>query len=245
MTAHRLDPRVERRVAAETRVDRERPGDERGRHRTLGRKQGGERERRRHLRAVEQRESLLRPEHDRRQSRRCERVAPWHRATIESCFTLADQHGGQMRERRQVAGCADRSLRGDARHDTGVRKCDERFDHAPAHAGMPACERSRLQRDREADDGVVEQRARAGGMRKHERTLQLGKARRVDARACEEAKPRVDAVDGRPRGDHACDGVGGGVDRRPRRPIHRERQRGHPQPAKIGQRERTGSEHQR
>ena len=60
MAAHRVDARIERRVAAETGVERQRSGDERGRERALRGEQAGERERRRHLRAVEQREALLR-----------------------------------------------------------------------------------------------------------------------------------------------------------------------------------------
>ena len=116
-------------------------------------------------------------------------------ATVELRLAFADQHGRQMRERREIAGRADRSLRRNARHDARVAERDERLDHAPAHARVAARERRGLERDDEAHDGVVEQRPGAGGMRQHERALQLREPRVVDARSREETESGVDAVD--------------------------------------------------
>ena len=59
MPAHRMNARVERRVAAQACVDRHRARDERGGHGTLCGEQPGERQRGRHLRAVEQRQPFL------------------------------------------------------------------------------------------------------------------------------------------------------------------------------------------
>ena len=140
-----------------------------------------------------------------------------------------------MRERRQVAGSAHRALRGNARRHAGVDERDERFDHRPAHAGVAAGERGRLQRHDEAHDRIVEQRARAGGMRQHERALQLGEARVVDARPCEEPESRVDAVDRAARGDDAVDRQRRGIDRRLRGDIDRERHGLRPETAQIGE----------
>ena len=53
MTAHALNAWIERRVAGETRIDRERAGNERGGDSTFGGKESCKRERCRNLRAVE------------------------------------------------------------------------------------------------------------------------------------------------------------------------------------------------
>ena len=68
VAAQRLDARVERPVRAARRVGRERAGDERRLEHALGLEQAGERERGRDLRAVEEREALLRTELDRREA---------------------------------------------------------------------------------------------------------------------------------------------------------------------------------
>ena len=221
MAAHRLDPRVERRVAAEARIDGQRAGDERSGHRTLGREQPGERECRRHLRAVQEREPFLRAEHQRLQTRCRERIASRHRALTETRFPFADQDRGQMRERREVARRAYRSLRRNARDDPRVRERNERLDRTPLHAGMPSRQRCGLERDHEAHHRVVEQRAGARRMREHERPLQIGEARCVDACAREQAEARVDAIHRRSSGDHAADDVGSPVDALPGRRVDR------------------------
>ena len=144
-----------------------------------------------------------------------------------------------MRERREVARRADRALPGNARDDAGIDERDERLDHRPAHARVAARERGRLERDDETHDGVVEQRPGAGGMRQHERALQLREPRVVDPRAREEAESGVDAVDGLARRDRR--GRRLAPRRRPhgfRGDIDGERHRLRPQAAQI--RERRG-----
>ena len=140
-----------------------------------------------------------------------------------------------MRERREVAGCADRALRRDARNDARVRERDERVDHAPANPRVAARERRRLERDDEAHDGIVEQGPGAGGVREHERALQLREAGVVDARSREESEAGVDAVDGSPGSDDAVDRLRRGIDRRPCRGIDGERHRRRPEPAQVGE----------
>ena len=165
-----------------------------------------------------------------------ERVARRHDAAVDPRLAFADQHRRKMRERREIAGRADRSLRRNARHDAGVGERDERLDHAPAHARVAARERRRLERDDEAHDGIVEQRPGARRMRQHERALQLREPRVVDARAGEQAESGVDAVDGPPGRDDAVDGLRGGIDRRLRRGVDGERHRLRPEPAQVGER---------
>ena len=142
---------------------------------------------------------------DRLQAGARQRLARRHDAAVDARLAFADQHRREMRERRQVAGRADRSLRRNARHDAGIGERDERLDHRPAHARVAARERRRLERDDETHDGVVEQRPGAGAVRQHQRALQLRETRVVDARAREQAEAGVDAVDGLAGRDDAVD----------------------------------------
>ena len=75
VAAQLLDAGVERPVRAARRVGRERAGDERALEHALGLEQAGERERGRDLRAVEEREALLRGKLDRREAGAGERLA--------------------------------------------------------------------------------------------------------------------------------------------------------------------------
>ena len=222
MTANVLDAGIERGVAAEARVDRHRAGDERGGQRALRREHSGERQRRRHLRAVEQREPLLGHQLERFQARRGERVGARQHAPADARLALADQHRREMRERRQVARRADRPLRRNARHDAGVRDVHDQVDDFPAHARVPARERRGLQRHDEPDRRVVEQRPRSRAVRAHERALQLGQPRVVDARAREEAEAGVDAVDGIAAREDLRNRRGRGVHARLRRRVDGE-----------------------
>jgi hypothetical protein len=195
MTAHGMDARIERRVAAETGVDRQCAGDERRRDRPFGRKQSRQRESGGHLRAVEQRQPFLRPQCRRLQSGARERIASAHRSALDPGLAFADQYRGKVRQRREIARRTHRSLRRNAGNDAGVRHGEKRFDDAPPDSRMAARERCDLERDDQAHDRVVEQRPRAGRMRQHQRALQRGKPCIVDPRAREQAETGVDAVD--------------------------------------------------
>ena len=242
MAAHRLDARIERRVAAEAGIERQRAGDERGREGAFRGEQAGKGECRRHLRAIEEREALFGAKRDRAQAGARQRIARRHDPALDPRLAFADQDRGKMRERREIAGCPNRALRRDARNDARVRERNEGLDHAPANARVAARERRRLERDDEAHDGIVEQGSGPRGMRQHERALQLREAGVVDARPGEKAEAGVDAVDGPPGSDHAVDGLRRGVDRRFRRGVDRKRHRLRPQPAQVGEFEAGGHE---
>ena len=79
-----------------------------------------------------------------------------------------------------------------------VGERSERLDHTPADSRVAARERCHLERKDKPHDGIVEQWTGAGGMREHERALQLSETRIVDARAGEQAESGIDAVDSAP-----------------------------------------------
>jgi hypothetical protein len=124
----------------------------------------GERERRRHLRAVEECQALLRRELHWREIRVRECLRGGHRARADARHAFADQYACEMRKRGQVARCADRTLRGYARDDAAVVHFRQGFDHLPTHPRIAAGERGDLEGDDQANGRVVEQRAGAGRM---------------------------------------------------------------------------------
>src|SRR3546814_14618533 len=79
-----------------------------------------------------------------------------------------------MRQRREVAGGADRALARDHRIELLVEKLDEAVDDAAADAGVAAREGVDLQQQHQAHDALVERLADAAAMRQHEARLQLG-----------------------------------------------------------------------
>src|SRR5258706_9486067 len=107
MPAQVVDPRIERRIAARRRIHRERPGRYRGYEYILSGKQPAKGQRSGYLRAVEERETLL--------GRELDRLGHAHLAD-------AKQRQRQVREWRQVAGGADRTLGGDAWIESAVKE---------------------------------------------------------------------------------------------------------------------------
>src|SRR5690349_19073481 len=99
-----------------------------------------------------------------------------------------------MRERSEIARRADRTLRRNARRDTGVQQSDQSLDQLEPNARMAADERRDLLRDGHAHDGIVQQRTGAGGMRQDQRALQLRKPGSVDTRPGKRSKAGVHAV---------------------------------------------------
>ena len=195
---------------------RQRAGDERRGHRALGGEQPGERERRRHLRAVEQREAFLRR---RARPARARARASASRAGMTRPSTRASPSpistADKMRERREIAGRADRALR---------RECTARCRRWPARrsASITLQRTPEWPRASDAALSAMTRRTTASSssgpvparMRQHERALQLGEPRVVDARAREEPEAGVDAVDGLARRDDRA---------RPSPPPHRRR----------------------
>ena len=105
-----------------------------------------------------------------------------------------------MRERRQVPGGPDRTLRRHARVETGVDQPLEEAGELGAHSREALHEARELEHEREAHDGIVEQRPDAGAVREDDVALQERALRGRDARLREQAEAGVDAVGGRVAG---------------------------------------------
>ena len=148
-----------------------------------------------HLGAVDQRERLLRPEHDGLQARALQRIGATHPLVLEHRVALADQHEGGMGERCQVAGRSHAPVHRDDRMHAAIQKIEEQVDRLGPDARSPGCEGVRAQEQDRAGDVPRERVADAGRMAAQEVELQPGEIASFDPHLREIAEPGVHAVD--------------------------------------------------
>lgn len=101
-----------------------------------------------------------------------------------------------MRQRREVAGCADRSLRRDPRRHTRVDKANQRLDHAQANPGKAARQAVNFQHHNQTREVVIQRFAYSRRVRQHQRALQVFQVFGRDAGLRQQAKTGVDTVGG-------------------------------------------------
>jgi hypothetical protein len=135
----------------------------------------------------------------------------------------AQQHRREVRERRQVARCADRTLGRNARIDVGVQQLDHRLDDLGTHAGISASEARDLQQQHQAHDLVGQQRTDAYAVREDQVALQQLQLVVGDVGLRELAETRVDAIHRLALRDDCRDR--GGAARQARARVRRERER--------------------
>ncbi len=127
-----------------------------------------------------------------------------------------------MRQRREVAGAAERAELADHRGDARVEERGHGLGDQRADAGAAAGKGLHAQEDQRADDLALDRGAHPGGVRAHQRALQLGAQLGADVPDGEGAEAGRDAVDGArfggegvdpgARGRHLGDRVGADLD---------------------------------
>ena len=120
--------------------------------------------------------------------------APASRSPLDPRLALADERQREMRERREVAGGADRAA---ARHDrqhAAVEQREQQLDGLDPRARVALRERVRAQEHRRADDLVGVRLADAARVRAEQPQLQLGGLLLRDRDRDEAAEAGVDAV---------------------------------------------------
>ena len=197
MVAHGLDARVERRVAAEARIDRQRTGDEGRRHRTLGRlNRATERKRRRHLRPVQQCQAFLCRQGQRRQAGDFQRFGRFHPLAFVASLAFAQQHQRHVGQRRQVAGGTDRTFQRNVRVNLGIDQGDQGVDHHPANTGETTAQAVDLEHHDQAHQRIADRLANTGGVGQHQGALQVFQVFAGNAGRGQQAETGVDAVGG-------------------------------------------------
>jgi len=147
------------------------------------------------LRAVDEREALLGPEHQRLEPGGGERKGGGLAAPGHDALALADEREREVGERRQVAAGPDRSLRWDHGQDVSIEQRDELLERLEPDAREALRQHVRAQQHERPRLGRSERRADARGVRAHQVHLQLAQPIVRDADVGEVAEAGRHAVD--------------------------------------------------
>jgi len=182
VAAHGVQVRQESVAETAQRLDRQRQRDLSGGQRMEGIVPGQRANSGADRRAVDQGHALLRAEFQAGNARRShglrpvQQCAPPERLAVRAGVRLfarqrRAEHQRQVRQRREIAGRAERSLGGHGRHHAPVEHGHQRVDHRPAHATVALGQRvgadehgraHRVRRQvRPGADGVAEQQVAA------------------------------------------------------------------------------------
>jgi hypothetical protein len=148
------------------------------------------------MRAIDQGEPLLGGEGDGRDASGCEGFACRHWTVIAHhglAFTNHDERC--VRERGEVAGCADRSSARDERHDVVVEQLNEYLDYRTSHTAMPTAKTCEQQALHATYNLGVEWFAHTSCVRAEEIPLNVGRLARLHAVSRQRTKSRVDPID--------------------------------------------------
>ncbi len=212
LAAQRMDARVERGDAAFQRIDREGAGMDRRREHPLAEEQRVQRDRGRCLRAVDESEAFLGREDQPLAPHLLERVGGGHHRAGKVDPSLPHQGGNHVRQRGEVARCADGPLRGDERHRVGVEQGLQCVDHFAADTRVAPAKANQLEDDHQPRDVARKSFAKPAAVRQDQVALQVGQPVGGNAGLREQAKAGVDSIDGLGRGNDAIDRGGGGID---------------------------------
>ena len=199
MPAQLLDLGAERRRRGHRRIDRQGTCHQRRAGETMGAQQAGNGIGRRKLRTVDQREAFLRPEGDRRETGSGQRIKARYDLAVDKRLPLADHDGGHMRERRQIAGRAYRSLLRHQRTNAVRQHGLELLDDFAANARSAPPQRDDLQRHHQAHDRFGRGRPYPAAMRHNEVSLQQRRLVRRNSFRRQFSEPGIDAVNRRLR----------------------------------------------
>ncbi len=189
-----MDRRVEAGRRSLQGLERHRAGDVRGTRKTC-RPHEQERCHRAHeLRAVDERETLLRLEHHGLETGGAQRLRARQHPTADGRLAFPDERQRKVRQRREVSARTDRASCRHVGDDIRPEHRDEQLDRLDAGAGVSLRESVRPQEHRGAHDLVGVRLADPAGVTPKEPELQLGRLLRRDRLRDEATEARVDAV---------------------------------------------------
>ncbi len=124
--------------------------------------------------AIDEREALLRDQLDRGEAGGGERLGGGPQRAVGVVHrALAHQRERAVRERGEVAGAAERAVLRHYRRDAGREQPGEQLGGLAADAGVAGGEGREPEQHQAAHDLALDRRAGAGGVRAHQRPLQL------------------------------------------------------------------------
>jgi len=157
------------------------------------------------MRAVDERQPLLRAERHRGKPRLLQRRAAGHPLALVHRLALADQREREMGQRGEITTRADGAALGDDRGDARVEHADQQLDHRDADARMATRQAVRQQQHHRAHGIRREWFADAAGMAANQVALKLGQVIAGDFDAAEVTKSGRDTIDGAPLRADALD----------------------------------------
>src|SRR5690606_35541731 len=164
---------VEWRVTARKPIDRECPRDDRGCEQGFRSKQPVERERQAQLSSIDERETFFCLERDRCEARRIAYGSTFEALIAAERLAFADQAQRDVRERSEVAGCADRAARRNDRQHVVLEQGEQRLYDFGSCAGEACSEGIRFQEQDEPHDRARQRVADAARVAAHQVQLQL------------------------------------------------------------------------
>ncbi|SVK54411.1 Uncharacterised protein [Acinetobacter baumannii] len=164
LAAHLMDTRIERAAGAQRRFHRQAARHGRGGEQVFRVEQAAQRKGGGDLGAVQQRQALFRRQRQRFQTGLGQRFGRRQPLALMARLAFAQQHQAHVRQRRQVAGGANRALQRDMRINFGVDQRDQRLDDFQTNAGEAARQAVDFQHHDQAHQIVVGGLAHAGGV---------------------------------------------------------------------------------
>ena len=212
-----VQARLERMERAAQAVDRQRGGDVGGAGQPLGAEQRQRRDRRRRLRAVDEREAFLRPQLDRRDAGARERArarrAPPPSSPIVACPSPISTSARCASGARSPLAPTEPRL-GTSGWTRAIERLDQAVERRAAHARVALREHVRAQRHHRAHRADRQRLADAGGVAPQQVALEVAERVPRNLHFGQRAEAGVDAVDRRVAGRMAIDDGARGVDGR-------------------------------
>ena len=140
LSAHLVNTRVKRRVAAFGRINRHCADHHARLIQAFSHEQALQRERGRDLRAVNQRQAFFRRQHHRRDARLRQCGFRIDQRTVHKHLPFTHDRQRHVRQRREIARRTDRAFGRNQRRDARVKNGDHAVDHFRANAGVAARE---------------------------------------------------------------------------------------------------------
>ncbi len=186
---------------------------------TLCVEQGQDAHSRHLLRSVEQRQALLGRQPEWLQAAPAECLGAVDHLAIYLGPAAAEQRSSEVRQRGQVARCADGALLGHLRVDAHTQEVEQPLDEQRPAAALPAGQRIGAQQQHRPDGDPVVRRSNADGVADDEVLLQPLGVGRLDAPRGQVAEAGGDAVDRLAAPDQVFDRLAAGCHPLARSPI--------------------------
>ena len=162
-----------------------------------------------HLRPVDERDTFLRTQLHGLQTHLLERVGAGHARALDERFSFAHHDQSGMRERGEIARCADAAVHRDDRMHASVEHLEQHLRETGTDARAARRERVGAKQQHRADDVYRQRIANAGGVAPDEVALECLELGHRDADRREIAEAGVHAVDRRVAGGELRDELRG------------------------------------